>query len=456
MKILLIYPTTTSNGIPEKYRKVSLPPLNLALLDRLTELANPKHQVKIINEYVENIDFDMDVDLVGITALTPQAVRAYQIADTFRAKGKKVILGGVHPSLLPEEAQNHADSILIGEAEDIWADILADFENGREKPVYQSESLPDLTPLVIPKWDNMDLSVYRRSIGRTLPRMPIYTTRGCVFDCDFCSVSKFFGRTFRTKPIENVLMELAATNAESYFFADDNIICNRGYSIELFKAISSSVKQKIRWFCQASTTLVNQQDLIPLAAKAGCKNIFFGVESIHSDTLESVNKKMNDPMKYVELYHRCSKEGIQPWYSFIFGFDSDTRESVWDTIAFLKKHNIWNVVFWVLTPLPSTKLYQDMADAGRIIDSDWSHYDVSHVVFQPKNFSVKELQDTFWQLYKSMYSPRSVLSRSAYTFKHTKFVSFLNSFVAHNYYRMQINKLTHPYEMGLFKYGKQS
>ncbi len=451
MKLLLIYPTTITDGKPDKYRKIYLPPLNLAILDRLTELADPNLDVKIINEYVEHIDYDLDCDLVGITALTSQARRAYQIADQFRAKGKKVILGGVHPSLLPEEALQHADAVAIGEVEDNWSDILADFKAGRPKQIYKTDSFPDLKKLIIPKWDNMDLSLCRRSVGRKMPRMPIYTTRGCVYDCDFCSVSKFFGRTYRYKPIENVLKEIETTNAESYFFTDDNIICNRSYAEELFKELAK-LKNRPRWFSQASTNLVDKPELISQASKAGCRNLFFGVESIFQDTLASINKKINNPSRYVDLYQNCMAEGIQPWFSMIFGFDHDTVESAWETVQFLKQNKIWNVVFWVLTPFPATNLYNGMKESNRIIDTDWSRYDAAHIVYRPVHFTTKELYNAFWQLYRSMFTPISMIQRLLQARKTSNYKTLLTQY----YYRKQIYNFSHPYNLGIGKYGKQT
>ena len=263
MRILLIYPTSTTNGRPNKYRKAYIPPLNLAIIDRLTHLACQKHTVKIINDCVEEIDFDAECDLIGITSLTSQTVRAYQIADKFRAKRKKVVLGGVHPSLMPEESLKHADAVVIGEAEHIWAEILSDGEKKCLKRIYKGSTFPDLSELIIPKWDNANLSIYRRSFGRKMPRMPIYTTRGCVNACNFCSVSKFFGRSYRCKPIDHVLQEINSLKAESYFFTDDNIVCRPDYSRSLFQALAK-ISHKFRWFSQASTTILNSPDLMAL------------------------------------------------------------------------------------------------------------------------------------------------------------------------------------------------
>ena len=449
MKILFVYPTTTTNGNPDKYKKAYLPPLNLAILDRLTYVADKNHDVKIINEYVEDIDFDFEYDLVCITALTSQAVRAYQIALEFRKRKIKVIIGGVHPSLMPEEASHCADSVVIGEVENIWSTILSDAEANNLRKIYQDSDFPDLQRLVIPKWDNMNLSIYRRSLGRNMPRMPIYTTRGCVFNCNFCSVSKFFGRSYRCKPIPNVLSEIDSIPAESFFFTDDNIVCNIDYSMELFAELSSS-NRKIRWFSQASTTLVNYPDLIKLAAKAGCTSLFFGVESINRKYLQASNKKFNEPRKYVELKDRCLAEGIQPLFSLIFGYDGQDYESMIKTVEFLKKNNIWNVVIWILTPLPGTDLWDEMISQKRINESSWEKYDLNHVVFTPTPLSPSQLNNNFWMAYKSLYTFPSIFLRALYSQKTSK-MGFLNSLLNQYYSFQQLINKRHPYSMGIWK-----
>ena len=230
MKILFVYPTKlNASGKPIKYRKAFLPPLALAILDSLTP---DKHDVRIIDDIVENIDFSVPYDLVAITAMTMQVERAYQIADAFRERGVKVIMGGMHPTVLPQEAKQHADSVVIGEADNIWEQILDDCENNTLKDFYQDASFPDLQKPVIPKWDNANLRVYPKRIGAKLPMMPIFTTRGCPLGCTFCSVTKFFGKSTRVKPVSHVIQEIESTGATEYLFVDDNITCNPDYSRE--------------------------------------------------------------------------------------------------------------------------------------------------------------------------------------------------------------------------------
>jgi radical SAM superfamily enzyme YgiQ (UPF0313 family) len=449
MKILLIHPTTldhTGNAI--KYKQAYMPPLTHAIINSLTP---NKHAVKVINDFVEHIDFSADFDLIGITVCTTQAPRAYQIADAFRNRGKKVILGGVHPSLMPGEAQEHADAVVIGEVEDIWEEILADCENNRLKSIYKSETYPNLDKLIIPKWDNFDLTIYRRSAGRRkMPRMPIYTTRGCAFNCNFCSVSKFFGRSYRHKPIENVLKEIDATYADSYNFVDDNIICNTGFSEELFKALS---KKNIRWMAQSSTTIIKNPHLIEMAAKAGCKALFFGIESLNQDNLNSVNKGFNNPEAYLELFKRVDRAGIRPWISLIVGFDHDNYHEFKESINFLKKINIGNVVLWILTPLPGTDLYDEMKRNGRIIETDWSKYDCSQVVFQPMNFSPKDLHNEFIRSYYDLYSAYNIIRRTMPFFSSQG--KPLNQLIIDLkllfHTRKQLKNNDHPYSMGIHR-----
>jgi radical SAM superfamily enzyme YgiQ (UPF0313 family) len=447
MKILLIYPTTLDQqGTPVKYKKAYLPPLSLAIIDSLTP---KKHFVKVINDAVEQVDLTADFDLIGITALTAQAPRAYQIADAFRSRGKKVILGGVHPSLMVNEASQHADSVAIGEIENLWEEILVDFEKNQLKNIYKSEAFPDLQKLVIPKWDNINLNIYRRSTGpKKMPRMPIYTTRGCVFNCKYCSVSKFFGRSYRFKPIENVLKEIDATGADSYVFVDDNIICNADFSEELFKALSY---KNIRWWSQASTTILQKPHLIELAAKAGCNNLFFGIESINKENLKSVKKGFNNPEAYTELLQRLNKAGIRPWISLIFGLDHDNYDQLKKTIDFFYKTNIGDIVLWILTPLPGTDLYSEMMNDGRIFETDWSKYDLNHVVYTPMHFTPKELYDQFWKCYLELYSASNIFKRAIPYFNSPdkKLKKLSMELLIQLYMRKQLKAHNHPYSMGI-------
>ena len=448
LKILFIYPTRLDrDNKPIKYKKAFLPPLSLAILNGLT----PRHHdVKITNDIVEDVEFSNSYDLVAITAMTAQIGRAYQIADRFLELGIKVIIGGIHATALPEEAKEHANSVVIGEADNLWEQILDDLEKNDLKDYYKSSSRPDLKNLVLPRWDNINLKIYHKPYNHKLPKMPLFTTRGCVFNCKFCSVSKYFGKTFRFKPISNVIKEIEHVNANHYFFVDDNIACNSDYSRELFRAIK---KKNIFWFSQISTTVLRTPDLIDLAADSGCTSLFLGIESINTNSLKSVSKGFNKVEKYEELFARLRKAGIKPFVSIIFGLDSDTQEDFQNTIKFLMKNKIGNAYFWILTPLPGTELYEEMDRENRIISKDWNRYHVCDVVFKPKNFTPEELYDGYWKAFQDFFSLKNIAKRLFYNVPITSqpIDAFLRSLYYQLYYRNKVNSFEHPLSGGIHR-----
>ena len=446
MRVLLIYPSRLDDaGRVVKYKKAFMPPLSLGIISGLTPR---KHALRVVNDLVETVDYDAPVDLVGITALTAQADRAYQIASRFRERGVKTVIGGVHPSLLPEEAGQYADAVVMGEVEKVWTEILSDAENNRLKPLYCNGTFDDLTNAARPRWDAMALSIYRRAPGRRFPRIPIYTTRGCIHNCSYCSVTKFFGRTYRFRPVSHVCDEIEATGAESYFFVDDNISCNTDYSRELFAALKH---HNITWFSQASTTILKTPDLLPMMSKAGCRHLFLGVESLDRATLRSVKKGFNRPETYEELFRRLMEVNIQPWVSIMCGLDGSTTESLDETLAYLKKWGVGNIVMWILTPLPGTDLYDDFEKAGRIIDRRWSHYDLNHVVFQPQHFDPQELLEHYWHRYQKLYAADRIfrhLTGYANPLK-VGLAGAVKTMAGQLYFRKKVMHREHPFNMGL-------
>lgn len=402
MNILLVSPTRLDEqGQPVKYRTAFAPPIALAILDRLTPR---QHTVRIVNDVVERIDFSGDYDLVGITALTSQSRRAYQIADAFRQRGVKVVMGGMHASLLPEEAGQHADAVVIGEAEKLWEQVLDDCERHALNATYQDTELPDLQQLVIPRWDHVNLNIYPRPLGDRRPGMLTFTTRGCPYACKFCSLSKFSGHRYRVRPVSHVLQEIENTQAWYYFFADDNLGCNPDYARELFKALAT---KQVRWVSQVSTTILKHPDLLELAAKAGCTTLLMGLESINPASLSTMRKGFNRVEQYEELFARMHKVRITPAPNLILGFDEDTPEQFRLTLDFLRKNTIRDALFWILTPYPGTELFDEMRAAGRILHTDWALYDAAHVVFRPQNFTPSELTEFYWKTYRDFYSFRN-------------------------------------------------
>lgn len=448
MKILLIKPTQLDdNRQPLKFKKSLYPPLALAVIDSLTPA---RHHVRVLDDVVQDIDYSPDYDLVGISVMTAQAHRAYGIADRFRAMGVKVILGGIHPTALPHEAIQHADAVAIGEVENIWEEILADFENNTHREFYRDASRPDLEKPVIPKWDNIDLNIYVKGFGRKYPRMPIFITRGCTFDCKFCCVSKFFGSTYRMKPIANVLREIDAMEGEDFFFVDDNIVCDVDYSRELFNALKP---KNIAWFSQMSTTVLKSPDLIELAARSGCDSIQVGIESLNKASLKYINKSFNKPEAYEELFARLKKARIIACPTVIFGFDEDTEEQFELTVEFLEKCKVEAPFFVMLTPFPETTLLKELNEAGRIIDTDWSHYDEGHMVYQPKNFTAEEFEDLFWKYYRKHLSLRKIAKRLIYltAISHHPVRNFSESLIYMLYNRVKVHAKRYPISDGIFR-----
>jgi len=407
MNLLFIQPSQLDEqGRVVKYRKGYMPSLALAILIGLTP---NKHRITVVDDLVEEIPFDGDFDLVCITVMTVQAPRAYQIADRFRASGAQVVLGGVHPTFMPEEATQHADAVVVGEAESVWVKLLEEFESGQLEDRYAPEGHPSLDRLVIPGWQHFNMDVYRNSAGSRMPRIPVYTTRGCLYGCSFCSVSKAYGRTHRHKPVVNVLKEIDASRADSYFFVDDNIACNFDYAEELFKALSG---RDVRWLSQASMQLFKRPDLVALASESGCKSLFLGIESITPETLQGMKKSFNNPDSYPEFFELLNRFGIRPLVSMMIGFDQDTPEDIERTLDFLIKQKVQNVYLSIYTPLPGTDIYAEMEQNGRLIERDWSKYDLSHVVHLPANFTPEALEKTYWQIYRRLYSFRVIMARN--------------------------------------------
>lgn len=448
MNILYIYPTRLDkNQRPIKYRKALIPPLSLAILDGLTP---SRHHVKVINDVAEKVDFSSSYDLVAISSFTAQINRAYQIADRFRELGVKVVIGGMHATVLPHEVKQHADSVFIGEMGHLWKQILVDAENNRLKEFYQEESLPDLKDFEIPRWDHMNMNIYFKPLGQKKPPIPIFTTRGCHYNCKFCSVTKYFGGTFRTKPIAKVLEEIDLARARNIFFVDDHITGDVDYSRELFKAL---IPKKIRWWSQVSVNIMKSPELIDLAGKSGSILLLVGLETLNKKSLKTINKEFNHPDAYAELFARLRKANIIPVPTMMFGFDDEPVEQFESVIDFMMKHKIGTALFGILTPLPGTELYKEMSDTGRLIVTDWEHYDLAHMVFQPKACSLEEFYQKYWKYYRSYFTYGKIAKRLFYLVSNyrNRFSGFMESLYYLIYNRKQVHTFNPPIADGYFR-----
>ena len=401
MKILLISPENKKSiyaYTKEDVKAFWFPKLGLPTIAANTP---PDVEVRIVDECVEDIDFNVDVDLVGISVMTYLAPRAYEIAARFRARGVKVVLGGIHVSMCPEEAKEHADSIVVGESEKTWPILVEDFRRGELKSLYEEKDLPKLENLPIPRRELFKPNSYWTTNC-------VQTSRGCPFACDFCTVTIFGGNQFRLRPIEQVIEEVKRLKKGFVVFVDDNIAGNKAYAKQLFKAL---IPLKINWGSQASLTMARDPELLDLAAKSGCTALFIGVESISEENLAAANKRFNKVDKYKEEFRRFHDYGILIQTGMIFGFDHDDESAFERTVEFLEENNIELAMFNILTPLPGTNLYKKMDAEGRIIDRDWSHYDGRHVVFKPKLMTPETLQEGFLWAYHKFFSYPSIIKR---------------------------------------------
>ena len=396
MKILLISPSIDAKKRTNK--GLMMPQLSLYILEGLTP---SEHEVKIIEEESDNINIDEPCDLVGISCMTANAPRAYEFAAAFKKRGKTVVMGGVHPTILPDEALQYADSVVIGEAEGVWEKLLMDFQKNNLQKKY-NDPTPDLDKY-IPK-------DFKKIIKKRLFNLvPVMTTRGCPYNCDFCCVTNLFGTKIRHISIENVVRDIKESGAKNYMFLDDNIIGHPKYAKELFKAIKPL---KINWVGQASVSiLVKDDELIRLAADSGCKGLFFGFESVSETQLKTMRKAIKEIAELENAIKKIKKMGILIHASMVFGFDNDTKEVFDETVNFLVKNKVSTVSFNVLTPYPGTKTYHDLKNSDRLLTNDWRYYDHNTVVFKPINMTPYELQTGKTNARKKFYSISSVIKR---------------------------------------------
>ena len=402
MKITLIEPAVMLNRHFHEKSIWMLQPLSLA---RLAGLTPPDVEIEMADERVEPIDFDAPRDLVGISVKTYTARRAYQIAAEFRRRGVRVILGGFHPTLLPEEAQQHADAVVVGEAELLWPAIVADARAGRLQPLYRQDGT---LPFRAVPTDRRPLAG-----KRYLPVTLVEITRGCPYRCSFCSVTQFFGGDFRSRPVAEVVAEIAANPNPLYLFTDDNIAGDRRYARELLRAL---IPLKIRWVSQASLTVARDEELLDLLAASGCLGLLIGIESTSPENLRQAGKGWNlAGAGYAEALGRLRARHIAVVGSFILGMDGDTSESLDALLDFALEQRFAAVLFNLLTPFPGTQLYADFVRAGRMRQPAWwvdDTFRYGFPSFEPRHMTAAALAEKRMALYRRFYGPRSILGRS--------------------------------------------
>lgn len=375
-------------------------PLTLTTLAALIPPELPI-DLRLIDEGIADVPLDLQADLVGLTVITGTAMRAYQLADTFRSRGIKVVLGGPHVTLIPEDAQPHADSIVVGYAEDTWPQLLRDFMEGRMAPRYNQSPGLEIGGRPFPRRDLLPSSHF-------LTSNVFEATRGCVHSCDFCVVPTAWGRKPFHKPVEEVVADIRQHGARKLIFIDLNLVAHRGYALQLFRAL---IPLRLQWYGLATVLLAEDHELLELCGRSGCRGLLMGLESISAQNLQQNHKGFNSPEKYVEVVERLHQQGIALQGCFVFGLDHDEPDVFLKTAEFAVQAKIDLPRFAVVTPFPNTPLYLRLEAEGRILTRNWELYDAQHVVFQPSKMSVQQLQDGVEAAWKYAYRLRSIARR---------------------------------------------
>jgi len=406
MKIMLMSPAGEVDRYRDGYRNraIRYAPVTLTLL---ASMVPDDCEVIMVDEKVEKLDTNFDCDLVGISAITGTALRAYQIADLAREKGRTVVLGGIHPTLLPEEAAEHADAVVIGLAEKSWPKLIEDFKKGKVDKFYYPEELHDISGIPFPRRDLLKPNSY-------ITYNTVQATRGCPHTCTFCVVPKCNNNDFFMRPVDEVIAEIATHSTKDLLFLDLNPIYNRDYALKLFEALIPLGK---KWAGQVTTEIGRDMEMLKLFEKSGCKALFIGMESMSQSSIKEMRKEnVNITEFYTQLVNRLHDHGIALMGGFIFGFDSDDKDVFETTVEFCHRVNMDCPRYGILVPFPGTRLFEELDQQGRIINYNWSYYNSAHVVFKPWKMSGDELQEGFHWARRQTFSLWSIFKRSMGSF----------------------------------------
>lgn len=412
-------------------RSLRYKPLTLTTLAALVP-PELNAELVLIDEGVEQIPQQLDVDLAAFTVITGTAPRAYELSARFRSRGITTVMGGPHVTLVPDDAQPHADSIVVGYAEETWPQLLRDFTRGDLKPRYEQQPSLDLARRPFAHRDLLPTSRY-------LTDNVFEATRGCVHDCDFCVVPSAWGRKPLQKPTHEVVADieqhLARRRSRQIIFVDLNLIADRAYATELFTAL---IPLRVRWYGLATTLIGRDDALLDLAARSGCQGLLIGFESISPANLRLSRKGFNQPDDYAAQVAKLHAKGIAVQGCFTFGMDEDDPDIFERTARFAIDAKIDLPRFAIVTPFPGTALYRRLADEKRILTRDWSLYDGQHVVFRPKRMSVDDLQLGTERAWKIAYGWRAIAKRLRHSPApmHVRFITNLGyRFYAHRLHR---------------------
>ncbi len=396
--------------------------------------------ISLVDDRTDDIDYHSHWDIVCLTVMTHQAVRALEIAKEFKRRGTTVVIGGWHPTFFDDELTKICDAVLFGEGEITWPQMIEDFKKGKLKKINQSNELPDLVNLPMPRWDLVNLKKFR------IPIMPIFTVRGCPHQCMFCEVAAVHGKKFRIRPMEEVIEEfkyIKSLDKNMVFIIDDNFAAKKSYTKELLLNITDL---KLKWGCMWTLKASQDEELLKIAQHAGLFNILMGMESINPETIKMMSKGHNSVEEYDGILQNLNKKGIFYTLSFIFGWDNDTEESFQNTLDFINRNKVPMAFFRVLTPRKGTGLYEIFDKENRILykDGDEREYLINKCIYQPKNFSPEQLDERIWKMYRQMYSFKSMFKRRVFPPKLKSGTGIVLGSNLFFYFGVRLNKQLNP------------
>lgn len=403
MRLTIVHPCVGRRRGEPYIRTWQMEPLAPATLAGLTP-RDRDTKVRFYDDRTEAIPFDESTELVAMSVETYTAKRAYQIASEYRRRGVPVVMGGFHPTLVPEEASQYAESIVVGEAEGLWPEVLEDFRSGNLQRVYRQPRRPGLRGL------RPDRSIFAGK--RYLPVGLIEAGRGCHFRCEFCAVQSYFANTQTRRPVDEIIDEIQRIKKPLIFFVDDNITSNMEQAKELFRAL---IPLKVRWVSQASINAAHDEEFLQLIKASGCQGLLIGFESLNPENLRRMHKGFN-MMKggYEQALANLRRHEIRLYATFILGYDQDMGDTLQETLAFAQRHRFYIVAFNHLTPFPGTPLYQRLKAEGRLLYERWwldPDYRYGMVPFTPRGLTAEEVKQRCIEARQKFYSLSSVVRR---------------------------------------------
>lgn len=436
MKITLVHPSIGRRAGDTSYiRTWQMEPLPPALIAGLTP---PDVSVRFYDDRMETVPYDEPTDLVAISVETYTARRAYQIASEYRRRRVPVAMGGFHASLCPDEVALYAESVVVGEAEALWPEVVDDYRHGRPKKMYRQTGRTSLAGA------RPDRRIFRGK--RYLPVGLVEAGRGCHFKCDFCAVQTVFGATQTRRPADEILAEIAALKDHKglIFFVDDNITSNLAEAKEFFRAL---IPLKVRWVSQASINAAHDEEFLDLLKRSGCMGVLIGFESLNPENLRAMNKGFNTMRGgYLKALENLRKHNIRLYGTFIFGYDEDTPDAVRETVAFAREHGFYIAAFNHLTPFPGTELYRRLEAEGKLLYDSWwldETYSYNKVPFRPARMTAEEVERSCVEARRQFYSWPSILARSVTPVNRSNFFMFRNFFLINALHRADVSGRNH-------------